>query len=280
MKDAAKWRLVISEPADGPWNMAVDEAMLQAGVEGLIPPTLRFYAWQPPAVSLGFFQPLDEGISRSEIARRGFGLVRRPSGGRAILHNDELTYSVVVPEGAIKEGRSVMGSYRTLSRGIEAGLGLLGVGAEFAERKSPERMRAQGLPTVCFAKAAKCDMTVAGRKIVGSAQTRRRGVIMQHGSVPITMDPQEHLAVMPGGGEGAENHERLRQSACGVAEALGRVVSFEELAQALAEGFRQNLGIELTPGELTDWELAQAHDLREHKYATEAWTATPGKRDA
>jgi len=279
MSDFKQWRLITSEPADGAWNMAVDEAMLQAGVANLIPPTLRFYAWQPAAVSLGFFQPLDEGISRPEIQARGFGLVRRPSGGRAILHKDELTYSVVVPEAAIKDGRSVMGSYRTLSRGIEAGLSLLGVGAEFAERKSPERMRAQGLPTVCFAKAAKCDMTVSGRKIVGSAQTRRRGVIMQHGSVPIEIDPEEHLAVMPGGGEGAENHERLRESACGVAEALGRPVSFEELAQALAEGFRQSLGIELAPGELTEWELAKARDLRDHKYATEAWNATPGKRD-
>ncbi|MCE5237094.1 lipoate--protein ligase family protein [bacterium] len=258
--------------------MAVDEAMLEAGVAGLIPPTLRFYAWQPPAVSLGFFQPLDDRISLTEIAARGFGLVRRPSGGRAILHKDELTYSVVVADDLIPDGRSVMGSYRTLSRGIEAGLGLLGLGAELADRATPERMKAQGLPTVCFAKAAKCDMTVSGRKIVGSAQTRRRGVIMQHGSVPIHLDPAEHLAVMPGEGTDEASQQRLLQKACGVADALGRSVPFEELAEALRRGFEQRLGIVLEPGELTAWELAKADELYATRYATRAWTDHPAKR--
>ena len=278
MSSRRVWRLIRSEPADGAWNMAVDEAMLEAGVAGLIPPTLRFYAWQPPAVSLGFFQPLDDRIDPAEIAARGFGLVRRPSGGRAILHQDELTYSVVVAEDLITDGRSVMGSYRTLSRGIEAGLGLLGLGAELADRTSPERMQAQGLPTVCFAKAAKCDMTVSGRKIVGSAQTRRRGVIMQHGSVPIHIDPAEHLAVMPGEGTDEASQQRLLEKACGVADALGRPVSFEELAEALRQGFEERLGVTLEAGELTAWELARAQELRDTRYATRAWTDHPAKR--
>lgn len=274
------WRLIISDPASGAWNMAVDEAMLEAGVAGLIPPTLRFYAWEPPAVSLGFFQPLDERINLSEIKARGFGLVRRPSGGRAILHKDELTYSVVVPEQLLENGRSVMGSYRTLSRGLEAGLRRLGLGAELAERTRPERMRAQGLPTVCFAAAAKCDMTVAGRKIVGSAQTRRRGVIMQHGSVPIHIDPAEHLAVMPGEGTDAESQQRLQQKACGVADILGRPVSFWELAEALKEGFAEQLEIAFEQGELTEWEHARAQELHDRRYATWEWTATPAPRPA
>ena len=278
MDKLKQWRLIRSEPADGAWNMAVDEAMLEAGVAGLIPPTLRFYAWQPAAVSLGFFQPLDDRIDLAQIAARGFGLVRRPSGGRAILHQDELTYSVVVAEGLIADGRSVMGSYRTLSRGIEAGLGRLGLGAELADRVAPERMKAQGLPTVCFAKAAKCDMTVAGRKIVGSAQTRRRGVIMQHGSVPIHMDPAEHLAVMPGEGTDEASQQRLLEKACGVADALGRPVSFDELAAALREGFEERLGVVLEEGDLTAWELARAQELRDTRYATPAWTDHPAKR--
>ncbi len=258
--------------------MAVDEALLEALVAGLGQPTLRFYAWQPPTVSLGFFQPLDEGISLSEIAARGFGLVRRPSGGRAILHKDEVTYSVTVPEDLIPDGQSVMGSYRSISRGIEAGLALLGVGATLADRREMPRMNAAGLPTVCFAKAARCDMTVAGRKIVGSAQTRRRGVIMQHGSVPLTIDPAEHLAVMPGGGTDESSQHQLREAACGVADVVGRPVSYDELCAALAEGFAQRLGIELHPGPLTDWEVARARELRDTKYATDEWNATPGKR--
>ena len=272
------WRLLQSGAADGAWNMAVDEALLEALVAGVGQPTLRLYAWQPPAVSLGFFQVLDGGISLTEIAARGFGLVRRPSGGRAILHQDEVTYSVTVPEDLVPDGQSVMGSYRSISRGIEAGLALLGVGATLAERRDMPRMKAAGLPTVCFAKAASCDMTVAGRKIVGSAQTRRRGVIMQHGSVPISIDPAEHLAVMPGGGTDASSQRQLREAACGVADALGRPVSSEELSVALVQGFAERLDLELAPGELSPWEEAKAQELRDGKYATEAWTNTPGRR--
>lgn len=278
MADKLVWRLLDSGPGDGPWNMAVDEALLEAGVAGLLVPTLRFYAWVPAAVSLGFFQPLDEGISLPEIEARGFGLVRRPSGGRAILHKDELTYSVTVPEQLVPDGQSVMGSYRSISRGIEAGLGLLGVGAKLAERKDEPRMKAEGLPTVCFAKAAKCDMTVSGRKIVGSAQTRRRGIIMQHGSVPIHLEPEEHLAVMPGGGTDEASQRRLAEAACGVADALGRPVSYHELAAALAQGFADTFKIDLRPGELTDWERAKAEHLRANKYATEEWNANPGRK--
>jgi lipoate-protein ligase A len=259
--------------------MAVDEAMLEAGVAGLLVPTLRFYAWQPAGVSLGYFQPLDLSIDVEEIQRRGFGLVRRPSGGRAILHKDELTYSVTVPDTEVADGKSVMGSYRSISRGIEAGLSLLGVGAHLAERKHEERMTSKGLPTVCFAKAAKCDMTVQGRKIVGSAQTRRRGIIMQHGSVPIHIDPEEHLAVMPGDGVDEASKAKLMEAACGVADALGRPVSYEELAAALAQGFAERLGLVLVPGELTEWELAKARELKEAKYATDDWTRKPGKRE-
>lgn len=272
------WRLLRCEPASGAWNMAVDEALLEAGVAGLLIPTLRLYTWQPAAVSLGFFQPLDEGISLAQIAQRGFGLVRRPSGGRAILHKDEVTYSCTVPESLIADGSSVMGSYRTISRGIEAGLALLGLQAELADRKDQPRMKKEGLPTVCFAKAARCDMTVAGRKIVGSAQTRRRGIIMQHGSVPLTIDPSEHLAVMPGGGTDEASQRRLTEAACGVAEALGSPVSIEELSEALAAGFAERLQVDLQPGELTEWELEKAHILHDTRYTTDAWNHHPAKR--
>jgi lipoyl(octanoyl) transferase len=276
--NATTWRLIQSPPADGAWNMSVDEAMLDAGVAGLIPPTLRFYAWQPAAVSLGFFQPLDDRIDVAEIAHRGFGLVRRPSGGRAILHKDELTYSVVVPESLIEDGRSVMGSYRALSRGIEAGLRRLGLGAEMPDRRHAPRMKADGLPTVCFASSAGGDMVADGRKIVGSAQTRRRGVIMQHGSVPIHIDPAEHLAVMPGEGTDEASQQRLLEKACGVADVLGRPLTFEELAEALRQGFAERFGIKLEEGTLTDWEQARAQELHDTRYATDAWNHFPAKR--
>ncbi len=278
MSERVKWRLLNSGYADGPRNMAIDEALLESLVAGEGQPVLRLYGWQPAAVSLGFFQPLDEGISLTEITARGFGLVRRPSGGRAILHKDEITYSVTVPEQLIENGQSVMGSYRSISRGIEAGLGLLGLGAELADRKDQPRMKAAGLPTVCFAKAARCDMTFKGRKIVGSAQTRRRGVIMQHGSVPLHIDPAEHLAVMPGGGTGEESQRQLQGAACGVADALGRPVSYDEIAAALAEGFARRLNLVLEPGELNDWERCRADELYHNRYTTAEWNNNPAPR--
>lgn len=91
----ATWRLVLTEPTDGPMNMATDQAIMEAVAEGRVPPTLRFFAWQPPCLSLGYTQPIAD-VDREQLAVRGWDLVRRMTGGRAILHTDELTYSVTV----------------------------------------------------------------------------------------------------------------------------------------------------------------------------------------
>lgn len=278
---APAWRLLITGPASGAQNMAVDEALLESAIAGG-PPVLRIYAWQPAAVSLGYFQPLDDSIDREEIARRGFGLVRRPTGGRAILHKDEVTYSVAAREEHLSGGSSLMGSYRTISRGIETGLQLLGVAAQMAERSGQAReQHRSSLPTVCFTQSAKVDMVADGRKIVGSAQTRRGGALLQHGSIPISIDEGEHLAVMPGGqteqarqsGEG-----QLSQSACGIADILGRVPEFDEVARALAAGFAEALQVELCPSHLSETEQSAIERLLADRYANEAWIARAGSR--
>jgi lipoate-protein ligase A len=265
------WRLILSAPIDGPRNMAVDEAIFRARAEGLAPPTLRLYGWRPPAVSLGRFQALDERIDVAAIRQRGYGLVRRPTGGRAILHSDELTYSVVVRETDIAGGETLMASYREISRGIEAGLGSLGVrAAQGAERDGGGR----ALPTICFAKAARCDLVADGRKVVGSAQTRSRGVILQHGSIPLTIDLDDLLAVLPGPASQplTERRRKVAQAAVGVSELVGRPVGFEELAGAIRLGFACALGVVLTQGALLPEEVAWADELVATKYGTQAWT--------
>lgn len=277
-----RWRLIVNEPADGAWNMALDEALLESVIEGA-DPAFRLYAWDPPTVSLGYFQPLDDDIDEAEIVSRGFGLVRRPTGGRAILHADEITYSVSVRQSEIEGGDSLMGSYRTISRGIERGLNLIGVGAELAENSAKEDGGDdKSLPTVCFGKSARVDMVAAGRKIVGSAQTRRSGAILQHGSIPITIDPAEHLAVMPGGLEGSSDPETgdrmLQEAACGLAEIIGRRPDFEQLTQQLAEGFSEALQIGFEASEPTSGEQARAEELVEQKYGADAWTRKEGER--
>jgi len=276
---AGTWRLVLSDPADGARNMAVDEAIFRARAEGLAPPTLRLYRWQPPAVSLGRFQALDERIDAAAIRQRGYGLVRRPTGGRAILHADELTYSVVVRETDVAGGEALMTSYRELSRGIETGLGYLGVDAALgAEAEgSPEK----ALPTICFAKTARCDLVAAGRKVVGSAQTRSRGVILQHGSIPLTIDLDDLLAVLPGPIDRplAERRRKVREAAVGVCELVGRPVGFEELAGAIRLGFARALDVVLRPGALLPEETIWADELVATKYGASEWTAKAPPRD-
>jgi lipoate-protein ligase A len=268
------WRLVLSPPADGARNMAVDEAIMRARAEGLVPPTLRLYRWHPPAVSLGRFQALDARLDTHAIHARGYGLVRRPTGGRAILHADELTYSVVVRERDLEGGEALMSSYREISRGIETGLAYLGVQATAGRGEASGGGSERALPTICFAKAARCDLVAEGRKIVGSAQTRSRGVILQHGSIPLTLDLDELLAVMPGPHD-RPLHERRRKvgaAAIGLAELLGRPVGWHELAGALRLGFVQALAIRLVEGELTTQEQAWADELVGVKYGTDEWT--------
>lgn len=262
--------------------MAVDEALLESVIEGH-PPCLRLYAWEPPAVSLGYFQALDENIDEDEIKRRGFGLVRRPTGGRAILHKDEITYSVVVRQSDIEGGESLMGSYRTISRGIEQGLRVLGVGAELADHSGKDGQESRhSLPTVCFGQSARVDMVAAGRKIVGSAQTRRKGAILQHGSIPISIDVTEHIAVMPGGIDGTAAVEAgaqmLQEAACGLADILGHRPTFDQLVENISHGFAEALGITLQITEPTQVEMETARDLLEQKYGSESWTRRTPRR--
>ena len=260
--------------------MAVDEALFESlGIPGAIP-VLRIYGWQPPGVSVGYFQSLEKGINLDAIHERGYGLVRRPTGGRAIIHHHEVTYSVCTRADYLADGNSVLKSYREISTGIEAGLALLDIGAHVPRGHGGPAVKGKDLPSVCFAKALGGDMTVQGRKIVGSAQMRRAGCILQHGSIPITIDLDEHVSIL---GEPDANEQDARQAlascAVGVADVVGRPVSFDELAQCIASGFERAMGTTLEPGDLTPLEKQRAAELAQSKYGDEQWTMTPGRRD-
>ncbi|MCX7683476.1 MAG: lipoate--protein ligase family protein [Anaerolineae bacterium] len=260
----ATWRLLHSPPADGATNMAVDEAILWAVAAGVARPTLRLYAWQPGCLSLGRAQPVGD-VKIEALQTAGFDLVRRPTGGRAILHIDELTYSIAAPEAELRVSGDVVESYRRLSAGLLRGLELLGVKNLAADRRV-ERRLASG--PVCFEVPSDYEITVGGRKLVGSAQVRSRGAVLQHGALPLEGDIARicpFLAV-------ESNPEHVRARATTLAEALGRMVSWEEAARALGEGFAQALNLHLEPGQLTTEELAWMEQLRAEKYASETWT--------
>ena len=173
------WRLIKTPPAHGTWNMAVDEAVLEAVGKGTVPPTLRLYAWEPPCLSLGYAQPVAD-VSLEELTSQGWEIVRRPTGGRAILHTDELTYSVIGPHDDPHLAGGILESYSNLSQALLSALHMLGIPAEAQESSSDpdasriERGVEKNKNPVCFEIPSNYEITANGKKLVGSAQARRK----------------------------------------------------------------------------------------------------------
>jgi lipoyl(octanoyl) transferase len=244
--------------------MAIDEAVLRARIAGTVPPTVRFFGWEPPTVSLGYGQPLDGAIDRDACARLGIGLVRRPTGGSAILHESpaaELTYSVVARAGDFPGAEDVLETYRALGAALATGLARLGVPAEVA----PLARRHPGAaPTFCFARVGAYELAVKGRKVAGSAQRRQANTFLQHGSLLLDADPARLRAVFPDVADPLAGVTTLRAAA-------NRPVGFDEAVMALRVGFAETLA-PLEDGELSHDELEAAGRLATEKYATDAWT--------
>lgn len=260
----AVWRLVRSGRADGATNMAVDEAILRAVSSRDAAPTLRLYGWAPACLSLGRGQAVTD-VDRGAVEAAGYDLVRRPTGGRAILHIDELTYCVVAPEREPRVGGGVVESYRRLSAGLVRGLERLGVTDILADERVENR-DAEG--PVCFEVPSDYEITVGGKKLVGSAQMRARGVVLQHGAVPLHGDIARICPLLAGHPDPA----RVRARATTVESVLGRRVGWEEAAEAMIAGFAEALELQLETEELTSEECAAAQALRSGKYATHSWT--------
>ncbi len=261
------WRLVVSGFADGATNMAIDEAILQAVSEGLVPPTLRFYGWEPPCISVGLNQAIQEEIDLERCRLAGIHVVRRPTGGKAILHHNELTYSVALPASHPLAGTGVLDSFRRISCGLLKGLEVLGL-------KPYQAMppREDLLSPVCFEAPSDYEIECEGKKVIGSAQLRRKGGILQHGSIPLRGDIAAIADFLRLGKEERESlKERIRRRASTLSDLLGREVSFEEAAAAFIRGFREAFDLFLVPSSLTPFEEEQARALRE-KYASDEWT--------
>ena len=259
----ATWRLLNSGMADGATNMAVDEAIARAVADGRVPPTLRLYAWAPPCLSLGRAQA-GEKVDRTACLRDGVDVVRRPTGGRAILHTDELTYSVVAPPDEPRLAGDILSSYRRLSRAILAALEHLNVPAMSQEEHRGDR----AFNPVCFEVPSSYELTTLdGRKLVGSAQMRTEGAVLQHGVIPLAGDIARICAYLIGAPEPA----RVRARAATLEDVLGRTFEWKEAAQAMLAGFSRALNLTLQPGTLTPQERAWRAEL-EQKYASDAWT--------
>jgi len=261
----AAWRLVVTEPLDGAANMALDEAILLARIQGIAPPTLRFFSWNPPTVSLGYGQLLDARINVDACREQGVGVVRRPTGGSAIYHDTlerEVTYSVVARSADFEGAGDLLESYRWIGEGLTAGLRRLGVPAEMVPVKPSDPAV---MPAFCFARTGSREVEVDGKKLVGSAQRRQGGAFLQHGSILLGADVGRVRLLFPGEGDPLAGMTTLEA-------VLGRRPAFQEVGEALTEGFREAHGLALAPGHFTPEEVALMERLVREKYATEIWT--------
>ena len=264
------WRLLITPSARGAWNMAVDEAILESVGRGDSLPTLRLYAWEPACLSLGYAQPLvDVDIPR--LQARGWELVRRSTGGRAVLHTDEITYSVIATLNEPQVAGSVLESYSRLAAVLVEALRLLSLPVEVEEHA---RTGEKSINPVCFEVPSTSEITAGGKKLIGSAQARRKEGFLQHGSLPLTGDLRRILQVLVFPEEAARIHaaSHLLERATTVETALGRVVPWSEAALVFSTAFRSVLDLDLQPGILTPEEEACARELSTTRYSDPAGT--------
>jgi lipoate-protein ligase A len=268
----AEWRLITSKPLEGAWNMAVDEAILESVGLKLVPPTLRLYGWQPPCLSLGYAQPVAD-VDMGVLERSGWGMVRRPTGGRAILHTDELTYAVIAPLHEERVEGGVMESYRRLAQALVRALDLLGLNAQ-SEAKYPLPAGSQPNAAVCFEVPSNYEITANGKKIIGSAQARRLLGVLQHGSLPLTGDLTRITCALRFADEPARSEaaRRLLEHATTLESFVQRAVAWDEAAAAFIRSFEEKLNLKLVPDHLTGSEMKRSAELVKEKYANPAWT--------
>ena len=260
-----QWRLLVTEAADGPTNMAIDEALWKARRAGTAPPTLRFYAWSPPTVSLGYGQAVDGEVDHDACRALGVGVVRRPTGGSAIYHDGperELTYSVAATNADLGVGTDLLASYRWIASALARGLRELGAPVDIVERR-----REYGpVPAFCFARTGTYELEIGARKLVGSAQRRHGTSFLQHGSILLGVDAARLAAIFP------RTHDPARSVAT-LEEALGHRPAWDDVVAALTRAFEAEHEVDLRPGGLTEDEANAAAALAREKYATAEWLA-------
>ena len=252
--------------------MSVDEAILEAVQNGKSPPTLRLYDWDPACLSLGYAQSIED-VDEASLAEHGWEVVRRPTGGRAILHIDELTYSVIGSDEEPRLAGGVKESYLRLSSALLKSLDQLSVPA-IREGKKDKATRPQDENPVCFEAPSDYEITIEGKKLVGSAQARRKNGVLQHGSLPLSGDIARITQALNYKTEKMRERvaESVRSKATTVESSLARVVSWDEAAAAFAKGFAEALNIHFVDGELSAEEVASSESWLAKKYANREWT--------
>ena len=236
---------------DAASNMALDEAVLRLN-KGKKDGTVRFYSWEPRAITIGYFQGINEEVDVRKCEEQGVDVVRRITGGGAVYHDDELTYSVIVDEDHPGISKNVMESYDYLCRGVVKGLGGLGIDSEFKPIN---------------------DIITGGKKISGNAQTRRMGSVLHHGTILRSVDVSTmfDLLLVPDEKIRDKMISAVEERVTSISDILGNRTDDDNILEAMARGFSEGLGVELEPGEPTSDELELMETIRSERYGTREW---------
>lgn len=262
---AGRWRVVSHGSHDGAWNMALDEAIARAVGAGQAPPTVRFYTWNLPTISLGCLQPAGAAVTQEACSRRGIQVVRRPTGGRAVLHDDELTYSVCVPLDGFWSRLSVAESFRVIGAGLAVGLQRLGVAASLGA--SGGTLGGRDAVAACFQTPRMPAVLAAGKKLIGSAQRRWETALLQHGSLLLSLDLEMHLALFP-----AWPRDDPAKGVTWLKALFPEVPRRCDVERALLGGWAEVLHVRGQPGDLAGSEWNEAERLVAARYGNPAWT--------
>lgn len=244
------WRIVKSIETKGSMQMAIDEAIMNARINNFVPNTLRFYYWNPPCVSIGYFQSLQKEVDVKKAKEQGVDIVRRYTGGGAVFHNKELTYSLVLSENEVS--KDIIKSYKQICESLVIGLKSIGISAEFKPIN---------------------DIIVNNKKISGNAQTRKQGVVLQHGTILLDVDVKKMFSILKVPSEKIKDKliEIAEQRVTSIKNELGNNITKKEIESSILKGFEKNFNMTFEESQLSEHELIIAKKLCEEKYSTKKW---------
>ena len=267
------FRIIKSGKKSPAENMAIDEAILNGIIAGTSPSTIRFYDWVPSTASIGYNQEAEKEIDFALLEKMGFGFVRRPTGGRLVLLDEEITYAVIVPTIEKFSGK-VTDSYSEFSRALAVGLRLLGVNVEFEKGNlSASHQRQNANP--CFTSSSRYELTFERKKIVGSAQVRRENALLQHGSILLNHDQSKVAHLLPN----LENKQReklansLTKKTISINQILDTKINFSDAISCFIAGFKKKWNCDnfYISNKLTEIEQTEVQKLIQIKYSQDKW---------
>ncbi len=247
-----EWRLLITENNSAATNMAMDRAELVAISEGRAPPTVRFFTWEPPAISIGYFQSLEEEVDLDVCKKFGVDYVRRMTGGGAVFHDKELTYSIVIPEVHSQIPKNIMESYSRICGALIKGLKQLGIESRYAPIN---------------------DIVTDGKKISGNAQTRKAKTVLQHGTILMDVDVEKMFSLLKVPNEKIRDKliSDVKQRVTSVKHILGEDISFANVSEAMKIGFEKEFNVKLNEGALTREEIELTNKFEKEYFSAKEW---------